>query len=229
MSIVDGQRVRALESNQAWASKTSNNTMLGIQSFSNGTSGPAILNVQQKINDIETTVNIHDNDIINLQNDVLTLQVTPTVKYISNWDASTNTPTLADGDGGNGLGVGVMYRANVAGVVDFGSGNISFNVGDKVVYNFSGVWEKWDIDEEPEQKTKVEYRTITLAEETAKNLTLAETPLSPSEVALDVQGGGAQFLLDDFTVIGNILDWDSLGLDGILVAGDKVRIIYNYI
>lgn len=56
------------------------------------------------------------------------------------WDASTNTPTIADGVGTNGW----VYRANVAGTVDFGSGNIEFEVGDLVVYNGT-VWQKWDV------------------------------------------------------------------------------------
>lgn len=56
------------------------------------------------------------------------------------WDASTNTPTLADGSGTNGW----VYRANVAGTVDFGSGNIVFEIGDLAVYDGS-VWQKFDV------------------------------------------------------------------------------------
>lgn len=56
------------------------------------------------------------------------------------WDASTNTPTLADGVGTNGW----TYRANLAGTVNFGSGNITFQVGDLAVYNGS-IWQKFDV------------------------------------------------------------------------------------
>jgi len=52
------------------------------------------------------------------------------------WDASTNTPALADGSGSAGF----VYRANVAGTANFGSGPISFQVGDWAVYNGT-VWE----------------------------------------------------------------------------------------
>ncbi len=66
------------------------------------------------------------------------------LQYLGTWDASTNTPTLSDGTGTENT----WYRVNVAGTQDLGSGPISFNVGDKVVYNASGVWEKWDTNDE---------------------------------------------------------------------------------
>src|SRR5690606_5191480 len=59
------------------------------------------------------------------------------MQYKGTWDASTNTPTLADGLGTEGD----FYRVIVPGTVDFGSGNISFTVGDDVIYNGS-VWER---------------------------------------------------------------------------------------
>ena len=52
------------------------------------------------------------------------------------WDASTNTPTLSNGTGSAGF----VYRANVAGTVNFGAGPISFQVGDWAVYNGT-IWE----------------------------------------------------------------------------------------
>jgi hypothetical protein len=57
--------------------------------------------------------------------------------YKGNWNASTNSPTLADGTGN----AGDVYRASVAGSTDFGAGAISFNVGDFAVYSGS-IWEK---------------------------------------------------------------------------------------
>ena len=59
--------------------------------------------------------------------------------YKGIWDASTNTPTLADGVGTAGF----TYKANPGGTVNFGSGNITFDVGDYVIYNGT-VWEKSD-------------------------------------------------------------------------------------
>ena len=46
--------------------------------------------------------------------------------YLGTWNASTNTPTLADGTGTSGD----VYRVSVAGTQNLGSGNISFEIGD---------------------------------------------------------------------------------------------------
>lgn len=51
------------------------------------------------------------------------------------WDASTNTPTLADGTGTTGD----EYIVSVAGTRDLGSGSQYFAVGDRVLYA-GGVW-----------------------------------------------------------------------------------------
>lgn len=57
--------------------------------------------------------------------------------YKGAWDASTNTPSLADGVGN----AGDVYRASVSGTVDFGAGNITFLVGDFAIYSGT-VWER---------------------------------------------------------------------------------------
>lgn len=61
------------------------------------------------------------------------------MEYQGTWDASTNTPTLANGTGSTGD----VYRTTVAGSVNFGAGAISFDVGDLVIYNGS-IYEKSD-------------------------------------------------------------------------------------
>lgn len=59
------------------------------------------------------------------------------VEYKGVWDASTNTPTLA-----NGTGVaGWFYIVSNPGTVDFGAGPITFSTGDWVLYNGT-IWEK---------------------------------------------------------------------------------------
>lgn len=62
------------------------------------------------------------------------------MQYQGVWDASSNSPSLVDGTGDNGD----VYRVTVAGSRNLGSGAISFAVGDYVIYNSSGVWEKSD-------------------------------------------------------------------------------------
>ena len=59
------------------------------------------------------------------------------MEYKGSWDASTNTPTLADGTGN----AGDVYICSVAGIVNFGSGPITFAVGDQVIYNGT-IWQK---------------------------------------------------------------------------------------
>ena len=59
------------------------------------------------------------------------------MEYKGKWDASTNTPTLADGTGTDGD----FYIVSVAGSQDLGSGTISFNLNDRVLYNGSE-WER---------------------------------------------------------------------------------------
>ena len=61
--------------------------------------------------------------------------------YRGTWDASTNTPSLADGVGTQGD----VYRTSVAGTQDLGSGPINFAVGDWVTYNGS-VWQRSDFE-----------------------------------------------------------------------------------
>jgi hypothetical protein len=57
--------------------------------------------------------------------------------YKGTWNATTNTPTLADGTGTAGW----YYRCVVAGTVNFGSGNITFAVGDDAYCNGT-IWQK---------------------------------------------------------------------------------------
>lgn len=58
------------------------------------------------------------------------------MNYRGAWDASSNTPTLANGTGENGD----VWRASAAGTVDFGAGPITFAIGDFAIYNGS-IWE----------------------------------------------------------------------------------------
>jgi hypothetical protein len=61
------------------------------------------------------------------------------MEYQGNWDASTNTPTLADGTGN----AGDVYKASVAGTQNLGSGSLVFSVGDFAIYNGT-IWEVSD-------------------------------------------------------------------------------------
>jgi hypothetical protein len=64
----------------------------------------------------------------------LTLDAT---QYKGTWSASANTPSLVDGTGNTGD----FYKVSTTGTQDLGSGPITFQVGELVIYNGS-VWER---------------------------------------------------------------------------------------
>lgn len=72
----------------------------------------------------------------------------------------------------------------------------------------------------------VEYRTLTSGEAAAKQLTLSAAPLVAANTTLDTVGGTAQIYATDYSVSSSILSWNGLGLDGLLSAGDVLRIEY---
>ena len=72
--------------------------------------------------------------------------------------------------------------------------------------------------------------TLTATDITNKYVTLGNTPSSPSSVSLDVIGGPPQEYGVDFVMDGtnpDRLSWDGYALDGVLEAGDKIRVTYN--
>lgn len=66
------------------------------------------------------------------------------MEFKGNWNASTNSPSLANGTGDSGD----VYRTSVAGTQNLGSGNITFAVGDLVIYNGS-VWQRSPASDAP--------------------------------------------------------------------------------
>lgn len=72
----------------------------------------------------------------------------------------------------------------------------------------------------------VDYVTITALMITNKQLTLLNTPAISVNTKVDVIGGSAQYYGVDFTVSGNVLSWNGLGLDGEIIENDVLRIGY---
>lgn len=65
------------------------------------------------------------------------------MEFKGTWNASTNTPTLANGSGANlPEDAGHVYVCSVGGTVNFGAGSITFAAGDWVILSSSLVWEK---------------------------------------------------------------------------------------
>jgi hypothetical protein len=69
------------------------------------------------------------------------------MEYQGTWDADQNLPQLENGAGNADSDIGNIYRVTVAGTVDFGAGNISFEVGDYAILNVSKIWEKAETTE----------------------------------------------------------------------------------
>jgi hypothetical protein len=59
------------------------------------------------------------------------------VTYKGNWNATTNTPTLADGVGD----AGDLYICDVAGTQNLGGGDVAYSVGDWLIYD-GAVWDR---------------------------------------------------------------------------------------
>lgn len=59
------------------------------------------------------------------------------MEFQGQWNASTNTPTLADGTGNPGD----VYRVSTAGTQNLGSGSITYAVADWLMYNGT-IWQK---------------------------------------------------------------------------------------
>jgi len=64
------------------------------------------------------------------------------MEYIGNWDASNNIPSLQDGSSNPDSAIGNVYRVNVAGTQDLGSGSLTFEIGDFAILNNDKVWER---------------------------------------------------------------------------------------
>ena len=70
---------------------------------------------------------------------------------------------------------------------------------------------------------------LTTNDISSKSLELEFTPLTPSNVKIDIKnGGGPLFYDEDFTVMGKIVTWNGKDPETILTSGDKLRIIYTH-
>ena len=59
-----------------------------------------------------------------------------------------------------------------------------------------------------------------------KYVTLKQTPLISSAVILDIEGGIPQINGIDYRVVGNIISWNEMGLDGFLEETDVLIVQY---
>jgi hypothetical protein len=110
------------------------------------------------------------------------------MEYKGMWNASTNTPTLANGTGDTGD----VYICNVAGTVNFGAGNITFAVGDYVIYSGS-IWQR--------SSGAVGTVTSVAATITGDSLTISGSPVTTSgTLAFAFNGTTAQYIRGNGTL-----------------------------
>jgi hypothetical protein len=110
------------------------------------------------------------------------------MEYKGTWNASTNTPTLANGTGDTGD----VYICNVAGTVNFGAGPLTFAVGDYVIYSGS-IWQR--------SSGAVGTVTSVAASITGDSLTISGSPVTTSgTLAFAFAGTTAQYIRGNGTL-----------------------------
>lgn len=101
------------------------------------------------------------------------------------WNAATNTPALADGDGV--IATGNVYLVSVAGTHNFGSGALVFAEGDTVIYDGT-IWHKGgNIGAIPDLNT-----VMTAGNTSTKQLSISA---AAATFAADFQGSNTSFRL----------------------------------
>ena len=111
------------------------------------------------------------------------------MEFLGVWNASTNTPYLHDGTGN----AGDVYLCNVAGTVNFGSGPITFSVGDYVVYTGS-VWAR-------SSGATGTVTSVAISESSAA-LNITGSPITTSgTINIGFAGTSAQYVAGDGSLI----------------------------
>lgn len=75
---------------------------------------------------------------------------------------------------------------------------------------------------------KVEFITITVTNILDKYADLCASPVSGGKLHVDVMEGTSLQLGVDYNIdtINDRIDWNGLGLDGLIASGDVIRVVY---
>lgn len=104
---------------------------------------------------------------------------------------------------------------------------VVYDVNEQIYYGGDGVSQGgFPIGSNAGSSVAPEIIPISDIDVTNKYVTLSSTPLNPSAVTLGMTGGIEQVNGIDFVVIGNILSWDGLGLDGFIDNTDVLIVQY---
>lgn len=133
-----------------------------------------------------------------------------------NWNASTNTPTLANGTGNSGD----IYEVTTAGSVNFGDGTIAFAVGDFVVYGANGKW--YNSPNTYPTKVVVTVSSSITLDSTYNGKTLRFTGASIEVTIPTGLGLNWEIFLDNDTVSNIVFVLPSSGLTVFAPSGTKL-------
>ena len=152
-AIVNGSQVTTVDNAQTLTNKSisgSTNAITNIpnSALSSGVDASKIANGTvsntefQYLDGVTSAVQTQIDNKADLVSGKVPLSQLPSAIFIYKgvYNATTNTPTLSDATSTPGF----LYRVTVAGTQDFGSGSISFSVGDYVIANDQFKWEKSD-------------------------------------------------------------------------------------
>jgi hypothetical protein len=118
-------------------------------------------------------------------------------------------------------GTGITYSAGTISINQASNLNFTGTVqykGNEILTSASGAVET----------SKQQIITLTSTNITNKYVDLAQTPVDASAIMVTPVGGILQEYNIDYSVSGNRISWSSLGLDGLLAAGDKLIVNYTY-
>ena len=133
------------------------------------------------------------------------------MEFKGTWDASTNTPTLADGSGANlPEDAGHVYVVSVGGTVNLGSGSITFAAGDWVILSASLVWEK-SVNSNAVVSVNGHQGTVVL---TKTDIGLSNVPNTDATLRSNHSGTQLASTISDFTTAVQGVTLDAAQIDG---------------
>lgn len=195
-------KINATVRDKGWRARASSLTRMLINHMLGRTS----YNLN-KVNDLFNTLLLKLYNFIGSANGLATLDADGRIPYSQlpesavelkgYWDASTNTPTLADGTGD----VGDEYYVSVAGSQNLGSGIQYFNIGDRVLY-LDGMWRNINATAvkkvnniAPDAQGNVSIGKSDIGLSNVQNVTTSDTPVTGGTDNFST--GGAQTMKDD--------------------------------
>ena len=108
----------------------------------------------------------------------------------------------------------------ISGLEDGGSHTIQIKVGSGVVRDTNG------LSLTGLTSVVIEDHVVTTSDMTSKSITLSQSTSDPNKVALTVYGGLPQNIGTDYTGTSTMVTWNGMGLDGVIAAGEEVRLVY---